>query len=1278
MPLPEPHIEPTHTCADSVLIEPERCSTHHPGAHLRESVHCLQAPMAGTKRRLVIAMGLTFSTLSLPLAAQQIVVDGPGQSQTLPPNTVIDSGDAPGSLGVGLHVSNGGQVDTAGAVSISTGGDQAVGLLVDSGSQASLDGGSIRTAGKNAYGTEVTGSSLVELDSIAIDTQGINGRGVFVGAGGTANLGNTHISTHGDNSEGLLASGAGASISSSGGFIQTDGISSYGASASAGGELALSDNAIITGGKTGYGLLTMTGGTITSTGDLAISTRGDATYAVYGYRGGQIDLEKATIRTQGADSHGVLNYFSGNITLGGGSVDTQGENARGLYAQRGAIAVTDTAIRTEGASASAAETSGGSIALTGGTVSTGGDSAHGLFAIGAGSLISANGTAITTQGAGANGAYLLSSDQLMTLSNLAIEVSGANAHGVFIDQGHGEISASSIAAQQGFGLGVVGVDSRGESSTLIASDVALNGGGATAQVLGSLEISDASIDADNARGLLAYNGGSIDAARVQIATRGQGATGASAYGIYKGVGSTINLRDSGIVTEGEAAFGVKAGAGASARLSNTNVTTQGEGSAGLYASGQAAGIVGAQVQVATHGDTAHGLFVENGGRIEGSSLDVVAQGIGASAIHSRADADDSVNSVALDGGAFSANQAAAISVESGELHLTASNGTEIGRAGGLLIDLGDSARIDLVADGNVALRGEVSTGQGARANLQLSNGSSFFGAAQEGASLSLDATSTWVITESSDLASLESAGVIAFDALPANARSASPVGFHSLTVQQFKGNGGVVGLNTYLGGDDSPTDRIVIDGGSATGSTGLKIINQGGPGAQTSADGIKVVDAIQGATTEHGAFQLLGDFVTQDGQQAVVGGAYAYTLHRGGLNTPNENWYLRSDLTAVEPPVVEPPVVEPPVIEPPVVAPPVVEPPVVEPPVVEPPVIEPPVTGPTPPENKRYSPGVPLYETYLQSMLDLNRLPTLQQRVGDRYWSPASGKSDTGVTPLTTDGAGWIRVERSHQHAAADVSTSGTDTRADLTNIQAGVDGLVKEYADGRRLFAGINLRYGSSQTDVASASGDGNIDLDAYGFGATVTGTTPDGLYVDGQASVNWFRGDLHSDSLSRGLTEDNAGFGYAVSAEMGKRVALDSNWTIIPQAQLTYSQVTFSDFHDIFGAQVEEERGKSLLGRAGVALDRSLAQRDARQGHVYGILNLNSELLDGTRVEVADTSIDNRPERLSLGAGVGGSYSWAADKYSVYGELNTDTALSHSRDNHSVGGTIGLRIRW
>ena len=120
---------------------------------------------------------------------------------------------------------------------------------------------------------------------------------------------------------------------------------------------------------------------------------------------------------------------------------------------------------------------------------------------------------------------------------------------------------------------------------------------------------------------------------------------------------------------------------------------------------------------------------------------------------------------------------------------------------------------------------------------------------------------------------------------------------NKLTVGSYAGQGGRINLNTVLGGDASPTDQLVIDGGSASGQTSLQVTNVGGLGAATPGNGILLVNAVNGATSEASAFSL---------GNSLEAGPYRYSLYRGSRDdSAPDSWFLRSqreDDSATPPP----------------------------------------------------------------------------------------------------------------------------------------------------------------------------------------------------------------------------------------------------------------------------------------------------------------------------------------------------------------------------------------
>lgn len=308
--------------------------------------------------------------------------------------------------------------------------------------------------------------------------------------------------------------------------------------------------------------------------------------------------------------------------------------------------------------------------------------------------------------------------------------------------------------------------------------------------------------------------------------------------------------------------------------------------------------------------------------------------------------------------------------------------------------------------------------------------------------------------------------------------------------------GGTLVFNTVLGDDSSKTDQLKVDG-DTSGTTTVMVVNRDGLGAQTK-EGIKIIDV---AGQSNGIFDLASDFKTKDGQQAVVAGAYAYTLHKNGVADPADgDWYLRSQLENPHP-HPNPPHPNPP--------------------------------HPHPEPTPHFNPATPVYEGYSQTLQALNKLPSLQQRVGNRYWDGAANPvieqgADSLGTPLvpadaTIDARGiWGRIEGAHNRFQLNRSTTGRKQEINTLIIQAGVDGQFYEDESGR-LIGGITGQYGKARSDISSAHGDGQIDTQGWGLGGTLTWYGNDGFYVDTQAQAMWYYSDLDSHTANKSLIDDN-----------------------------------------------------------------------------------------------------------------------------------------------------------
>lgn len=460
------------------------------------------------------------------------------------------------------------------------------------------------------------------------------------------------------------------------------------------------------------------------------------------------------------------------------------------------------------------------------------------------------------------------------------------------------------------------------------------------------------------------------------------------------------------------------------------------------------------------------------------------------------------------------------------------------------------------------------------------------------------------------LLSLENAGTVKIASTGLN---------NVLTVSgNYTGQGGDIVLNTVLGGDDSASDKLRIEGDTA-GTTNVVINNIGGVGALTGT-GIKIIDVL-GAS--NGKFQLKGQYKI-DNLSALVIGPYAYTLQQNGVGIPADGgWYLRS----------------------------------------------------------RFQAGIPTYESYPHTLLAQASVSSLQQRIGNRSWA-GPNTTGTGYRYANDKvGTGmWTTVEGTRNSIDLTRSQTQANYDSDIYRIQGGIDGLLYEDESSGQLIAGVFGQYVNGRTAVSSASGNGRISTSGYGIGASLTWYGRNGFYADGQVFANFYDSDISSPTAGMSLTRGNNAQTYTASFEVGQRLNLTPGWTLTPQAQLSYTIVKFDEFSDGFGTRVSLDHAGSLRARVGLSLDNEKTGRDGsgkeQRQHTYVAINLYNEFKGDSRINVSGLSLDSRQERLWGGLGLGASHSWADGKYMVYGQGKLNTSLNHFGDNYSVGASVGLRI--
>ncbi|WP_175576105.1 autotransporter outer membrane beta-barrel domain-containing protein [Pseudochrobactrum sp. B5] len=462
----------------------------------------------------------------------------------------------------------------------------------------------------------------------------------------------------------------------------------------------------------------------------------------------------------------------------------------------------------------------------------------------------------------------------------------------------------------------------------------------------------------------------------------------------------------------------------------------------------------------------------------------------------------------------------------------------------------------------------------------------------------------------------------------------------TLTIDgDYTGQGGLLEIETVLGDDTSATDKLVITGNSS-GDTDVKVINRNGLGAQTDK-GIKIIEI--GGQSD-GTFSLVSDYTSKDGKKVVIGGAYAYELLKNAKNDPADgDWYLVSEIYKTDPVDSG--------------------------------------NGNNTGGNEttpRYSAAVPVYQGYMSTLQSLNKLPTLQQRVGERYQDGSSNAAQGQNSGENR--AIWGRIEGAHSHLKNNSSSGRLQQDINTYVMQSGVDGQFYE-SDNGKLIGGITGQYGNAQNNITAFAGDGTIKTQSWGLGGTLTWYGNSGFYVDGQAQANWYDSDLKIDNANS-LTNGHNAFGYALSVEAGQNYAVNNNWSLTPQAQLMWSSLDFNSFSDSYDTQVEKNDGDNLTARLGLAANyrNDWKGNDGRTVNTqfYGIANLYQELSGSSKINVADVKLANDEDRTWAGLGAGGTYAWGDNAYAVYGEGSVNTSLNHFADNYIVKGTVGFKMKW
>ncbi|NHV26747.1 autotransporter outer membrane beta-barrel domain-containing protein [Burkholderia sp. D-99] len=997
------------------------------------------------------------------------------------------------------------------------------------------------------------------------------------------------------------------------------------------------------------------GNTLTNAATGVISTTGQYNDGMAANGNNNTLVNNGTITTTGNNSYGMTAAWgqsnpgaAGNQIVNTGTVTTSGNNARAASLLGGNGTITNSGTLTSnGRDAPAVYMQGNNDTLVNsGTIQTTGTATSGgsVDAVVSNTLGSSFTATITNQAGGRiisnNGIGVRSTNGATTITNAGLIQGGG---GTAIQGGNGNVTlilqtGSQIVgtANGGGGTNTVTLQGTGTASNAFTNFQSLTMAGTNWTWAGTGTFSTALVQSGtlNLTGTLGTTTASV------VATVNAGATlQANASNL------PLSVTDNGLVRFQQDSAGTYTGtiggAGAVEKTGAGTLTVAPSAAGGNTYSG---GTTITQGTLSVAADNAlgasSGSLTFNGGTLQLGSAFNLASGRAVSITSNNGTIDTQGFNSTLTQGITGAGSLTKLGSGTLTLNGTSSyaGGTNV-NVGTVIVGDGTSASAALGGGGPVTVAsGATLGGYGSVTGNVTNNGT--ISVANALASLASGATGNFQIN-----GNLTNAGLVQL--------GGSGVG-NTLTVAgNYVGQNAKIALNTTLAGDGAPSDKLIVSGGTASGSSTLKVTNVGGAGAQTTGDGIQVVQATNGATSSAGAFTLSGG--------TVSAGAYSYFLAKGGAATgTGDSWYLRNTV----PPKPEPPVVEPGQPTPPPVTP-------VTPAEGTPESIVEAVTDAGTGGNPEpiYRPEVPLYAEApaVARQLGLLQIDTFHDRQGEQGLL-----SENGPMP-----ASWARVwgGNSNIMQKGDVTPSFDGT---VWGMQVGQDLYADTGASGHRNHYGFFLGFSRAVGDVNGFAlaqpdlGVGSLQINSYNLGGYWTHIGPGGWYTDAVLMGSALTVRTHSNDNVNGSTNGNA---FTGSVEAGLPIALGYGLTLEPQAQLVWQWLSLDRFNDGVSS-IAWNNGNTFLGRIGARLQYAFDANGVSWKPYLRVNVLRSFGTDDKTTFGGSTTIGTQVGQTAgqIGAGLVAQLTKRGSVYATVSYL-TNLGGEHQR---TITGNAGVRWAW
>lgn len=456
------------------------------------------------------------------------------------------------------------------------------------------------------------------------------------------------------------------------------------------------------------------------------------------------------------------------------------------------------------------------------------------------------------------------------------------------------------------------------------------------------------------------------------------------------------------------------------------------------------------------------------------------------------------------------------------------------------------------------------------------------------------------------------------------------------------GNGGTVRFGTVLGDDSSPTDQLRITG-NATGTTKVKVVNEGGSGAKT----LEGIELISTSSSSAKAFE-------QDGR--IIAGSYEYHLQQGNNSGNNtNNWYLTSKVNTND-------------------------------------------NGNTNTNGNGNGNGNgntngngngngtgnntdsshtqtrifrPETGSYASNLAAANTL--FSMRLADRQTDSVSANNKQSNA--------WVRIVQGHNKNT--MSEEQSKTTSNRTVFQIGGDILAGSFTEQDQIHIGLTGGYARQNSTTRNRLSGYRSDGKVEGYSAGIYGTwyqnphERKGAYIDSWLLYNWFHNKVQGEQLAQ---EKYHSHGVSASLETGYDYKLASypasadmqnDIYLRPQAQIQWSDVKADEHTERNGTRVYGKGNGNIQTRLGMrlSLDRH-HQNDDTGERIEPFVEVNwlhNSKDYGVNMTDATTNIRGRNNMAEIKAGVEGRFK---NNVYLWGNVSQQIGKHDQRDTQGIAG--------